>query len=423
MIFLHYQDEGERAQALVSMARSCQRFDARLAFLSSKTACDSTREAVYKIETPPLTQLSFRSINFPAGEPKNSQEWTGTMIEALQAALRETAGGGSPVVAWIEPPKNGAAGKDFPAFQEALEALSQRASATVIGAFRLADLPARSVLAIAESSNALISAKVAVPRCPAWLISRGLFAGVRGETFREESLEADPLHADISRIEKLAALVQLVAGVAHELGNPLSIISSSLQYLHERLAAANDPASDFTMTALHNVDRMHELLRSMLDFASVKMPRAEQVDLKEAISEVLRFTSAECVRRNITVEVTFEPTLPRAWVDPSGIRQIVLNLIKNALDAMSRGEGRNELRIRTRLGPQRIAVVEVENNGEAIPPHVLANLFRPFYTTKEGGTGLGLYLSRRVAQDHGGELHAENLPDGVRFTLTLPLDR
>jgi len=245
----------------------------------------------------------------------------------------------------------------------------------------------------------------------------------QGEGFRDEAPEADSFHTDPLRIEKLSALVQLVAGVAHELGNPLSIISSSLQYLHERLAAANDPASDFTMTALHNVDRMHELLRSMLDFASIKMPRAEQVDLKEAISEVLRFTSAECTRRNIAVQASFDPALPRAWVDPSGIRQIILNLVKNALDAMSQSEAKNELRVRTRSGSGRMAVVEVENNGEAIPPGVLANLFRPFYTTKDGGTGLGLYLSRRVAQDHGGELQAENLSEGVRFTLTLPLDR
>lgn len=100
--------------------------------------------------------------------------------------------------------------------------------------------------------------------------------------------------------------------------------------------------------------------------------------------------------------------------------------MKNALDAMSpAGEGcnGNVLHVRTRMGEMRTAIVEVENNGAAIPDEIMPNLFRPFFTTKDGGTGLGLYLSRRIAEDHGGHLAVENMPEGVRFTLNLPLDR
>lgn len=222
-------------------------------------------------------------------------------------------------------------------------------------------------------------------------------------------------------LEKLAALGQLAAGVAHELGNPLSIISSSLQYLHQRLAAANDPASDFTMTALINVERMHGLLRGMLDFAAVKQPVLEEVDLNAIISEVLRFTAAECIRRGITVEVAFDPGLPRIWVEPASVKQIILNLIKNSLDALAQSGKRLEVRTRMAAAAQ---TVEITNDGPQIPPDVLRHLFRPFHTTKDGGTGLGLYLSRLIAKEHGGGLEAANLVQGgVRFTLTLPLDR
>jgi signal transduction histidine kinase len=231
----------------------------------------------------------------------------------------------------------------------------------------------------------------------------------------------DAIFTTTCQTEKLAALGELAAGVAHELGNPLSIISSSLQYLHQRLAAANDSASDFTMMALQNVERMSGLLQTMLHFVGVKKPRIEQVDLKEMISEVLRFTSAECIRRSIIVDAAFDPALPKAWVDPCGFKQIILNLVKNSLDALAQ-EG-TTLHLRTSMDPNRQAVVEIENNGPAIPADVMAKIFSPFHTTKVGGTGLGLYLSRQIARDQGGDLEAENLQGAVRFTLTLPLDR
>lgn len=239
----------------------------------------------------------------------------------------------------------------------------------------------------------------------------------------EHAPDSALLLATFFQAEKLAAIGQMVACVVHELGNPLSIISSSLQYLHERLAAEHDPASDFTMTALANVERMHQLLRSMLDFATVKRPVFEQADLKEILSEVLRFVAAECARRGITVEVSFDPALPSVAMDAGGIKQIILNLVKNALDALA--EGGTTLEVRTRMTHDgRAVVAEIANNGPSIPREVWPHLFRPFHTTKDGGTGLGLYLSRQIAKDHGGDLEAESPPEGgVRFTLTLPLGR
>jgi hypothetical protein len=425
MIWLTYHDEDERIEALMAMARGCQRLSARLAFLGSEAACEATCEAVSRTEAALLPHLNFRPLNFP--EPRGDQAWPGT-IEVIRAALLETSAVGSPVVAWIESPlpcKGVARAKGLRAYNETLAALIQGGGMTnVINAFGLANVSECALLSIVDSSNALISARMIGPCCPAWMITRTASDLTSGMAASQPT--PDPLFTPLFQAEKLVALGQLGAGVAHELGNPLSIISSSLQYLHQRLAATQDPASDFTMTALNNVERMRGLLGSMLDFAAVKKPRAEQVDLKEAISEVLRFTSPECAQRGIAVKVSFDPFVPKAWGDPGGLKQIVLNLVKNALDAMTPTNGHKNghtLHVRTHMGVKRTAVVEVENNGTAIPDEVLPNLFRPFFTTKDGGTGLGLYLSRRIAEDHGGQLAVENMPEGVRFTLNLPLDR
>ena len=422
MIWLNYHDERERAQALVSIARGCQWLDSRLVFLSTEEVCESTREAVWQIEAAPLPELSFRSINFPVDEQASDEAWAET-IEIVKTALIETSGVGSPIVAWVESPlprrgvERMGALRDY---HEALTALAPRA-VTIVNAFRLTDISANALLTILDSPNILVSAKLTLPRCPSWMLSPkksdlAPTAGMAASDHNSESVFI-PFHAD-----KLANLGQIRAGFAHELGNPLSIISSSLQYLYQRLAANNDPASDFAMAALHNVERMHGILQSMLDSAGSKKPHFEPLDLKEAISEVLRFTSGEFAQRGIAVEVSFDPVLPKAWGDPFGVKQILLNLVKNALDAITEGGGGNTIRLRTRMDARRRAIMEVENNGAAIPANVLPNLFRPFYTTRNGGTGLGLYLSRQIAEGHGGELSAENLPGGVRFTLTLPLD-
>ena len=422
MIWLNYRDERERAQTLIAMARGCQWLDSRLCFLSSEEICESTREAVWQIEASPLPELTFRSIKFPVDGEASEQAWADT-IEIIKTALIETSGVGSPIVAWVESPLLAHSGTRELAlrdYHEALTALAPKA-VTIVNAFRLADAPAQALFTILESSNALVSAKMLLPRCPVWLLSPaknelGPAAPTAPADHGAESIFT-PFAAD-----KLAAIGQIGAGFAHELGNPLSIISSSLQYLYQRLAANNDPASDFAMAALLNVERMHGILQSMLDSAGSKKPHFELIDLKEEVSEVLRFTSGEFAQRGIAAEVSFDPGLPRVWGDPFGVKQILLNLVKNALDAISEGGGGNTIRLCTRLDAKGRAVVEVENNGAVIQANVLPNLFRPFYTTRNGGTGLGLYLSRQIAKGHDGELSAENLVGGVRFTLTLPLD-
>jgi signal transduction histidine kinase len=171
------------------------------------------------------------------------------------------------------------------------------------------------------------------------------------------------------------------------------------------------------------VERIQGLLRKMLQAGTPGKAVFERANLNELIPELLRLTASECERRAVTVDVSFDRRIPAAWIDPQGVKQIVLNLVKNSLDALS-GRG-GTLRVRTRMAESGdLMALEIENDGLPIERDVFPHLFRPFHSTKSGGTGLGLYLSRQIAQDHGGDLVAENLPEaGVRFTLTLPVDR
>lgn len=420
MLCLHYQDERERALAVASIGRRCWPLDARLVFVGPEAACETTRAALSRIESTARSCVTFR----PLSCGKN-----GFDTDGYRAALLEVFAASGAAVAWVEAPavRNGVAtAAALRVYHNALEALAAGIPTTVISAFRLAQISERALLGLAAGSSALISAKMVLPHCPSWLISRTRtditpVAGIPPSPSPPPATSADPISTSLLQVEKLATLGQFAAGMAHELGNPLSVISSSLQYLHQRLAAAGDPASEFTMTALQNVERMHGLLRSMLDFAVVKKLRFERIQLKEAVSEILGFTSGECARRGIAVDSSIDPALPPVWVDSCCLKQILLNLVKNALDALlCAGE---TLRIHIGMRPvERLVAVEVENNGPPIPAEALPSLFRPFYTTKDGGTGLGLYLSRQIARDLGGDLTAGNLIDGVRFTLTLPLD-
>lgn len=414
MIGLHYTDEDERDQALASIGRRCQSLGAPLVFFGREEACLAAREGLRRQDPRAVEAVRFCRLSLPV-----HGDGAGWAESAAQAVGEEWRVAGGPFIAWADSTPPALGPLLVAAMRERHEA-SGGAGATVIQGFARSDLRGASV---AADARIMVSAEVVIPRCPAWFIGPRLARA--DEPATSSLLHAPPsgtAASDSARSEKLVALGQLAAVVAHELGNPLSIISSSLQYLHERLSASGDPAGDFTLTALHNVDRMHGLLRSMLDFAALKKPQIEEMNVNRTIFEVVQFTSGECAKRGIQIDLSLEPALPGVSADPAGITQIFLNVIKNALEALSISGSR--LAVRSRTSPERDAVfVDIENDGPAIPEDTMAVLFRPFHTTKQGGTGLGLHISRQIARDHRGDLAAQNVDGGVRLTLTLPASR
>jgi len=406
MICVHGQDFREVTRALLSVSRRCDESGARLCFVGSEAGLEHARQVARDLDAEGLHGLSFRPLGVERWAP-GDPGW-GEAVAEVSTALRPPDGETVGTVAWVEAPlPAGVAGQRLRTLVDAI-----RASAgprTVLLAFDRSTLDDAALASIHETFGTVIEARMLLPDCPPWFLRSP--AGVRSGVLAG------------SEANKHATVGQLGAIIAHELGNPLSIISSSLQYLRDRLVRTNDDASEFASAALTNVERIQSLLRKMLEAGAPTKPVFERTNLNEVVPDLLRLTAQEYERQGITVGASLDGRLPPAWLDPQGLRQVVLNLLKNGLDALG-GRG-GKVIVRTRLlEPGDGMALDVENDGPPVERDVLPHLFRPFHSTKVGGTGLGLYLSRQIARDHGGDLVVENLPGtGVRFTLLLPIDR
>jgi two-component system nitrogen regulation sensor histidine kinase GlnL len=229
-----------------------------------------------------------------------------------------------------------------------------------------------------------------------------------------------------ARVSDLAAVA---AGLAHEVKNPLGGIKGAGQLLAERLAS--DPeALRFTSLITREVDRVSALLEQLLELTRPPHLRPAAVNVHRVLQEVLLLEGA-AASAALTVDCRFDPSLPEVWADEGQLRQIFLNLIKNALDAMER---HGTLTVTTRIETdfhvrhpewgrsRQFLSVDVDDTGPGIPAGDLERIFTPFFTTKAQGTGLGLAVTHRLVTQHGGILHVESEPGrGTRFRVSLPV--
>ena len=220
------------------------------------------------------------------------------------------------------------------------------------------------------------------------------------------------------RAEQMAAIGQVAAGVAHELRNPLTSIKGLVQVNLREADASGLPAEDLRVIE-HEVRRMERTLQTFLDFARPPRPDRSRLHLAGVVERVVALVGGRARKQGVALRF-LRPDDP-GWVDgdQDQLQQLVLNLVLNALDAMPHG-GAVEVEIR----PPRDGAVEllVRDTGPGIAPHVLPKVFETFVSSKETGIGLGLPVSRRIAEDHGGGLTTYNLPaGGACFTLRLPV--
>ena len=220
-------------------------------------------------------------------------------------------------------------------------------------------------------------------------------------------------------LERLALLQETAAAFAHEIGTPLNTMSGHLQLLRDDLETARQPrAVDRVRLLLTQVDRVAGIVRAGLDRGHWPQPYVRSSDLHEIAERMLRFMEPSFADAGVQAELLASPGAPaRAVSDPAQVEQILLNLLKNAIEALAPG-GRVTITTGTEAGQ---AFVEIADDGPGLDPDARANLFRPFTTTKgAGGSGLGLAVSRRLARGLGGDL--DNLPTetGTRWRLSLP---
>ena len=232
------------------------------------------------------------------------------------------------------------------------------------------------------------------------------------ELFRQIREAGEGLRA----AEKLTALGRLSAGLAHELRNPLNTLSVLTYAMHEQAERNGLPVSDLEVMQTE-IRRLGLLVDQFLDFARPRRPRFARQRLEEVLEETLLLIGPEAGERGIRLERAWGET-PPVWADGDQLKQVFLNLMLNALQAM---QSSGRLRASTRRAAGGV-VVEIRDTGPGIPPEVLERLFEPFVTTRAGGTGLGLPISLRIIEGHSGELRLESAAgEGTTATVWLPV--
>jgi len=216
--------------------------------------------------------------------------------------------------------------------------------------------------------------------------------------------------------ERLASLGRLISGVAHEINNPLSNISSSAQILLED--ETTDPA--WQRELLQQIDsettRAQNIVRSLLDYARKRQSEQTAISLRPMVQETLRFLRAD-IPENVNIELDIPETLV-VQGDKSHLQQAWFNLLRNAVESI---ENIGEVRVLAFALASGEAVIKIWDNGHGIATEVLPHVFEPFYSTRQDGAGMGLFIVKEIIDEHGGAISVESEPGkGTQFTVELP---
>lgn len=229
------------------------------------------------------------------------------------------------------------------------------------------------------------------------------------------------------RSERLAAVGKIAAQITHEVRNPLSSIGLNAELIIDELerSAANWNASEareLTRAIIQEVDRLTEITEQYLRLARLPRPKLEPEDVNAIISSLLNFVTGDMVARGIVVTTQLDSTLPLVQADENQLRQALLNLLRNAVEAMPHG---GSLKLETRLCREGkpLAELRITDTGEGMTEEVRGRIFDAFFSTKVGGTGLGLALTQQIIVDHGGTVEVESAPGhGSCFVVRLPIE-
>jgi signal transduction histidine kinase len=209
--------------------------------------------------------------------------------------------------------------------------------------------------------------------------------------------------------------------VAHEVRNPLGVIFNSLGSMRKLMRPTGDSAMLLDIVE-EEADRLDRIVRDLLDFARPHEPALDAEDLGELLADTLQAAQGDRVPANLTVDLQVPADLPKLRIDARMIRQVLLNLVLNGMQAMPRG---GTLRILAALEPHRkpLVRIEVTDSGTGVPHELAARIFQPFFTTKAAGTGLGLAVVKRFVEAHRGTITFHSRPgEGTTFVLRLPVD-
>jgi two-component system sensor kinase FixL len=238
--------------------------------------------------------------------------------------------------------------------------------------------------------------------------------------------EARVLQERLTHFSRLSTMGEMAAGLAHEINQPLSAIATYAQAC-QRLIRLPEPEIEEVIAALEQINaqalRAGEVIRRLRNFVKNREVKREPVNCARLLEDLRTLAETDARLHNIRLRLDCHEPLPTVYADPIQLQQVVLNLVRNAIDAMSDApEDRREVVLMTRAAADGEVEVTVADHGTGLAPEATEHLFNPFFTTKASGTGLGLAISRSIVRAHGGRLwHTPNDGCGVRFHFTLPV--
>lgn len=251
------------------------------------------------------------------------------------------------------------------------------------------------------------------------IVVRDTDGGLAGEVLLIRDLTGVKLlEKELRRSERLAALGKMAAGVAHELRNPLSSIKGLAVLLQSQLSATGCGVENAEIL-VKEVDRLNRSIGELLDYARPGQLKKEPTRIGDIIQKTVSLVQVDAESYKISVTVRLAEDLPEVCVDPDKLKQVLLNLLLNAIQAMPDG---GILTVKAEW-EGRMIVVDIHDNGMGITPENLQRVFDPYFTTKSTGTGLGLALSAKIVEEHGGSIKISSVPNEyTEVRLTLPID-
>lgn len=232
----------------------------------------------------------------------------------------------------------------------------------------------------------------------------------------EDVSDVRALTDQLIRADRLAAMGELTAGVAHEVRNPLGVIRASVQLL-EDAKCDQSRIEDAAEIIKQEIDRLDRVIKALLDFGRPSTPTLVRSDIESVLDDVVLFTNRFAIQAHVTIERSSAGAVPAVLADPDQLKQVFLNLVTNAVQAMEESGG--TILIRTAAAGE-FVLVEVTDDGPGIPPEDLGKIFDPFYSKRQGGTGLGLTIVHRIVDEHGGHIEVKSSRQGTTFSVSLP---
>ena len=243
-------------------------------------------------------------------------------------------------------------------------------------------------------------------------------------------LDIHKLQERLTHVSRQATVGEMSAGIAHELNQPLTAVANYAQAC-DRLLALPDPDIIEIREALRQITaqavRAGDIIRRLRMLARNDLVQRKLTDVNVLVNELQELILLDAKAYGVTYKPELTPDLPRVEADEAQVQQVIVNLVRNAIEALSQtadATGSPEISISTRLSPQSDVEIAVCDNGPGLAPAIIARLFDPFCSTKPNATGLGLAISRTIVKSHQGSLeHRPNSPRGACFIVRLPLPK